>query len=300
MCVLTKTTGAEIDDSIRSKQSTVTSRNPSPAPEQRQRPSSQWPSYFSTPPLEPFWQQPPIPPAAAAISPVSQPIPLAQAPTGATPPMALPPIYAQPGYYNYGPPGDGGYVPRPPPQGAPMYNPWYQHQQEQPPYKGAPQPPTNQAPPPAAVAISPASEPISPAQTATGVAPPMASPPIYAQPGYYNYGPPGDGGYGPPPPQQGTSMFSAWYQAPPPNSRQYYPSQPPPGTGEGPQGQPLPRFPNSHSSSSTSLLEDEAENARQSAIRKAADAEELSSAAGDLDEEEETDERKQARQRNTT
>ncbi|KAK0753042.1 hypothetical protein B0T18DRAFT_385172 [Schizothecium vesticola] len=107
---------------------------------------------------------PSIPPAAAAISPASQPIPPAQAPTGAAPPMAPPPTYAQPGYYNYGPPGGGGYGQPQPPQGAPMYNPWYQHQQQQPPYGGAPQPPyggapqppyggapqppTNQAPPP--------------------------------------------------------------------------------------------------------------------------------------------------------
>jgi hypothetical protein len=90
-------------------------------------------------------------------------------------------------------------------------------------------------------------------------------------------------------PPYGRVPQSPTYQAPWPNSQEYYQSQPPPGTGEGPQGRPLPRLPIPHSSSSTSLLEDEAENARQPAIRKAADAEELSSAAGGLDEEEDTD-----------
>jgi hypothetical protein len=129
----------------------------------------------------------PFPPVAAAISPASQPIPPAQAPTGTAPLMASPPTYAQPGYYNYGPPAGGGYWPPPPPQGAPMYNPWYQYQQQQPPYGGAPQPPYWGVP----------------------------------QPPYWR---------APQPPT---------YQAPPPNSQQYYQSQPPPGTGEGPQGQPL-------------------------------------------------------------
>ena len=54
MCELTRTTGAEMDDSIRSNQSAVTSRNPSPAPEQQQWPS-RWPP--PSPSAPPSWPQ---------------------------------------------------------------------------------------------------------------------------------------------------------------------------------------------------------------------------------------------------
>lgn len=105
----------------------------------------------------------PIPPTAAAVSTAPQPIPPAQAPTGAALPMAPPLAYAQQGYYY----GGGGYGPPPPPQGAAPYFSWYQQPQQQPPppppppqqqqqhqqqqqqsYGAAPQPPTSPAPPP--------------------------------------------------------------------------------------------------------------------------------------------------------